>query len=100
MISKFFSVIGVICFCLLLTPAFSQNNIGIFADVKNNDSLQKFVTTFITQLKKSSSDNFVVQDVALYKGSGIYISPTTSPNQPVKPSAKLLQAGIEAFSIN
>jgi len=53
-------------------PAMAQNNIGIFADVKDNDSLQKLVTIFTEQLKKSLAENFTVQPASSYKENGIY----------------------------
>ena len=74
----------------------AQNNIGIFADVRNNDSLQRLVNIFIEQLKKSSPNNFIVQPTSSYQGRGFYIS-TTSASQKVDPPAKLLKTNSAGF---
>src|SRR6185503_16056652 len=81
------------------TAAFSQRNITIYADVKSNDTLQKMVNILTTELKKSSSGSFSVQPASSYNGSGIYIS-TATESRNVKPSAQLLKAGVEGYSVD
>ncbi len=93
---RYFIVVFFVFFCSAL---FAQREIVIFADVKDNDSLQKLVSIFTVQLKKSITGNFITQNTSSYKGKGIYISNTTS-GQKVKPAARLIKAGIEAFSVN
>lgn len=88
---------------ILLSSLFSssssaQSTIEIFADVGGNDTLQQLVTAFTKQLKKCISSDFVIKPASQYKGAGIYFGNTTATGKPVKPSSKLLQAGIEAFS--
>jgi hypothetical protein len=93
---RHFIIVILILFC---SNSFAQNNIEIFADVKDNDTLQKLVNIFTGQLKKSLPDNFTVQNTSSYTGKGIYICNTTA-SQKVKPSAKLLKAGVEGFSVD
>jgi Domain of unknown function (DUF4838) len=78
----------------------AQNRIEIYADTQQNDSLQKLVTVFIDQLKKSLNADFIIKQASAYTGKGIYIGNTRFSNQPVKPSSALLQSGVEAFSID
>ncbi len=78
----------------------AQGTVEIFADVKNNDSLQKLVTIFTGQLSKSSGNKFIIQPAALYKGKGIYIATTSAGSQQVKASSQLVNGGIETFSVN
>jgi hypothetical protein len=49
-----------------------QNKIEIFADVKDNDTLQKLVTIFTDQLKKSLPDNSRFTGNFLQKESPIH----------------------------
>jgi len=91
--------IAVVLFCLSSKLVSAQGNIDVFADVRNNDSLQKLVNIFTAQLKRSTGANFITQPVAAYKGRGIYLS-TAKESQAVKPSAKLLNAGVEAYSVD
>src|SRR5258705_2195890 len=80
-------------------PVSGQNNIGIYADLKSNDSLQNLVTIFTRELKKSSPVNFIVQNTSSYNGKGIYIC-LANTSQKVKPSTKLIKSGVEAFSVD
>jgi hypothetical protein len=80
--------------------ATAQNKIEIFADVQGNDTLQKLITGFTNQLKKSQPVNFAIQPASLFNGKGIYIANTRFAKQPVKSLSKLSQAGVEAFSID
>ena len=82
------------------TFATAQNQIEIFADIKDNDSLQKLVTIFTEQLKKSPGNNVAVRPVSSYAGKGIYINSTSVAGQRVKPPSRLLQSGVEAFSVD
>ncbi len=83
-----------------MLPAFvaAQGKVEIFADTKDNDSLQKLVDILKDQLKKSIGDNITVQPASSYKDKGIYIS-TATTSQRVKPPVRLRQSGVEAFSI-
>jgi hypothetical protein len=85
--------------CTLNLGAEAQKSVDIFADISDNDSLKKLVTIFTDQLAKAGPFTTTVQKTSQYKGSGIYIARVGS-GQPLKPSAKLLAAGTEGFSIN
>jgi hypothetical protein len=99
LIRHFFYTIIILSSLLCSTAVYAQSSIEIFADVKDNDTLQKLVTIFTDQLKKSLPAKITVQPLSFYKGSGIYISNTTiAGQQVVKPSPKLLASGVEAFS--
>lgn len=87
-------------FVLFCFPVTAQNKIEIFADTRGNDTLQKLITDFTNQLKKSLPANFTIQPASLFNGKGIYVGNTRFANSPVKPSSKLLQSGVEAFSID
>jgi hypothetical protein len=80
--------------------ASAQNKLEIFADVKNNDTLQKLVTLFTEQIGKSVAYDFAIKPASSYTGNGIYIGTTTSGNKQVKPSGRLLQSGIEGYSVD
>jgi hypothetical protein len=99
LLQRFFYIVilQLSLFCFFAT---AQNKIEIFADVRGNDTLQKLVTEFTNQLKKSQPVNLTIQTAFSYKGRGIYLGNTKFPNQPVKPSSALLQSGVEAFSID
>ncbi len=90
----------VILFIFICSESAAQNRVEIFADVKNNDSLQRLIVTFTQQLKKALPGDYPVNPTSSYKGKGIYFGvTTTSSSQPVKEPVKLLQSNIEAFSI-
>lgn len=90
-----------IIICLLFQHlALGQRGVEIFADTLNNDSLQKLVTIFTEQLKRSTGGNYKILPVSSYKGKGIYLNSSRSSDQLVKPSSKLLSAGVEAFSLD
>ncbi len=97
---KRFICIAILQLGLVGFLVIAQNKIEIFADVQGNDTLQKIITDFTNQLKKSQAANFTIQPTSLFTGKGIYIGNTSFVNQPVKPSSKLLQSGVEAFSID
>ena len=78
----------------------AQNKIEIFADVQGNDTLQKLISGFTNQLKKSQPVNYTIQPTSLFNGKGIFIANTGNANQSQKPSSILLQSGVEAFSID
>ena len=81
-------------------PALAQNNIDLFADVKNNDTLRALVNIFTDELKKSSPGvNLTIQPAASYSGKGFYFSPANTSGA-IKPSPALQKAGVEAFSID
>jgi hypothetical protein len=90
-------VLQLSLFCFSAT---AQSKIEIFADVQSNDTLQKLVTDLTNQLKKSQPVNFTIQPTSSFNGKGIYLVNTRSSNQRVKLSAKLLESGVEAFSID
>jgi hypothetical protein len=92
-------IFNIILFLSLVSCSASAQNIAIYADVNGNDSLQKLVTILTGQLKKSGSFEFTVQPVSSYQGKGIYLS-TASGSRLVRPSAKLLNSGVEAFSVD
>ena len=50
---KQFLYTGIVHISLLCSLASAQNRTEIFADTKDNDTLQKLVTIFMDQLKKS-----------------------------------------------
>ncbi len=83
---------------LLFSEVFAQGKIEIFADVQGNDTLQQLVTAFTNQLKRSVSASLIIHPTSQYNGKGIYLANSTVTNPPVKPSSKLLQSGVEAFS--
>ncbi|MEK7225246.1 MAG: DUF4838 domain-containing protein [Bacteroidota bacterium] len=85
---------------LFSSPSSAQGAIEIFADVQGNDTLRQLVTICTTQLKKSNSVDFTIKPSALYQGKGMYLNNTAVSGQRVKPSIKLLQSGVEAFSID
>src|SRR5215831_4377741 len=96
----FFSKSSVALLVLLASGAYAQSNIEVFADLKNNDSLQKLVTIFTDELKKSSPEiNITIQPSASYNGKGFYLSPATTIGA-VKPPSGLQKAGVEAYSID
>lgn len=78
----------------------AQPAVEIFADTKSNDTLQQLVDILITQLKKSTAASFRVQPISQFKGRGIFIANSATASVLVKPSAKLRQSGVEAFSID
>lgn len=86
--------------CLFCFSVTAQNKVTIFVDVQGNDTLQKLVTVFTSQLKKSQPVNFTIQPASSFNGKGFYIGNTRSANQLVKASSQLLQSGVEAFSID
>lgn len=85
---------------LQLSALYAYGQIEIYADVKDNDTLQKLITVFKEQIAKVHSENFINLPVSEYKGKGFYFANTAVKNQHVKPVTKLLAAGVEAFSIN
>jgi hypothetical protein len=89
-------------FILFLLPVqlFSQSRVEIYADTTKNDTIRKLVKNFTEQINNSQRREFVVRPLTSYKGTGIYFGTTDKGNQVVKPTAQLLKAGIEAFSIN
>jgi len=99
LLNKFFSVILLFSSFISL-PAGAQSNIEVFADTKGNDSLQRFTDILITQLKKSSSVNFRLLPSSQFKGKGIFLANRANALPLVKPSDKLRQSGVEAFSID
>lgn len=84
---------------LLYNYSYSQNQVELFADINNNDTLEKLVKVLIEQLKKSKEVDFVIQPASLYQGKGIYINTAATRSLSVKPPNNLLNSGIEAFSI-
>ncbi len=98
LVIKRITVVIILLSNLFFPNVSAQSKIEIFADVQGNDTLQKLVNTFTDQLKRSVPASFVVRPASQYMGKGIYLGNTTIANQPVKPSSKLLQAGVEAFS--
>lgn len=99
MLNRSLSVFFLFC-CIAGSSARAQTGIGIFADTKGNDTLQKLADILIAQLKKSSSANFILQPSSQFKGKGIFLANTTVISPLIKPSDKLLQSGVEAFSID
>jgi hypothetical protein len=96
---KFFVYLVILSCSFWSNAALAQRNINIYADVKNNDTLQKLVTIFTGELKKSSVGAVSVLPASAYQGQGIYIS-TAKESRQATPSVKLLKAGIEAFSVD
>jgi hypothetical protein len=92
-------IFNITLFLSLAASSASAQNVTIYADVRGNDTLQNLVNILTGQLKKSGSFSFSVQPASSYQGKGIYLS-TASVSRMVKPSAKLLNAGVEGFSID
>lgn len=78
--------------------AFAQSSVNIYADIKDNDTLQNLVTILTTQLKKTGSINVEVQPSSSYNGKGIYLS-RASESRMVTASPKLMKSGVEAYSL-
>ena len=98
MLKKASSIFFLLLF-ILSGQLFAQYKVDIFADTKNNDSLQKLVDIFIKELKKSQPGNYTINPEKSYNGKGIYIGNINAGSNVVKGSTKLVQANIEAFSI-
>jgi hypothetical protein len=85
--------------CAYLIPCLSQNRVEVYADTLKNDSIKKLVRILTDQINKSQQRQWIILPVSAYKGNGVYIASSTG-SQAIKPSAELLKAGIEGFSIN
>ncbi|MEI9806751.1 MAG: DUF4838 domain-containing protein [Bacteroidota bacterium] len=92
LLSFFFSVLSALSSC-------AQNQLPVYADVQNNDSLKQFVAILKDELSKNRAFNFTENNTGSYNGKGIYLANVSSGKQKVKVSSKLLAAGTEGFSV-